>query len=63
MATKAVPTRWRPVAALALEALKGSAKDLEVATWLTEALVRTEGLAGLSAGARHHRRTGRALLG
>ncbi len=46
-----VPTRWRPVAALALEALKGSAKDLEVATWLTEALVRTAGLAGLSEGA------------
>ena len=48
---ESVPKRWRPVAALALEALKGSAKDLEVATWLTEALVRTEGLPGLSTGA------------
>jgi type VI secretion system protein ImpA len=48
---EAVPTRWRPVAALALEALEGSAKDLEVATWLTEALVRTTGLSGLSQGA------------
>ena len=42
---------WRPVATLAREALTGSAKDLEVATWLTEALVRTAGLPGLSDGA------------
>jgi type VI secretion system protein ImpA len=42
---------WRPVAALAAEALKATSKDLEVATWLTEALVRVAGLPGLMAGA------------
>lgn len=46
-----VATLWRPVAALAIDALKTSSKDLEVATWLTEALVRIAGLAGLMAGA------------
>src|SRR5438045_1678625 len=39
--------RWRPVATLAASALKETTKDLEIATWLTEALVRTSGLAGL----------------
>lgn len=48
---ESLPKHWRPVATLAAEALKGSAKDLEVATWLTEALVRTDGLPGLSTGA------------
>jgi len=43
--------KWRPVATLAALALKESTKDLEVATWLTEALVRTAGLEGLQAGA------------
>jgi len=43
--------KWRPVATLAAGALKDSTKDLEVATWLTEALVRTAGLEGLKAGA------------
>src|SRR5262245_2831550 len=42
---------WRPVAALAIGALKSNSKDLEVATWLTEALVRMAGLRGLMAGA------------
>jgi len=42
---------WRPVSALAVEALKAASKDLEVATWLTEALVRIAGLPGLMAGA------------
>lgn len=42
---------WRPVEALATEALKSMSKDLEVATWLTEALVRIAGLRGLMAGA------------
>jgi type VI secretion system protein ImpA len=37
---------------LAVEALTNSTKDFEIAAWLTEALVRQEGLAGLSAGAR-----------
>ena len=42
---------WRPVATLAIGALKSTSKDLEVATWLTEALVRIAGLRGLMAGA------------
>jgi len=42
---------WKPVATMAISALKASSKDLEVATWLTEALVRTAGLRGLMAGA------------
>lgn len=46
-----LPALWRPVAALAVGALKSSSKDLEVATWLTEALVRLAGLPGLMAGA------------
>jgi type VI secretion system protein ImpA len=46
-----LPALWRPVATLAIEALKSSSKDLEVATWLTEALVRIAGLRGLMAGA------------
>jgi len=45
------PTLWRPVATMAIGALKASSKDLEVATWLTEALVRMAGLRGLMAGA------------
>ena len=46
-----VPALWRPVATLAIGALKSDSKDLEVATWLTEALVRIAGLPGLMAGA------------
>jgi len=46
-----LPTLWRPVATLAISALKANSKDLEVATWLTEALVRIAGLRGLMAGA------------
>jgi type VI secretion system protein ImpA len=46
-----LPALWRPVAALAVGALKSNSKDLEVATWLTEALVRIAGLPGLMAGA------------
>ena len=48
---EAIPTHWRTVQSLAVKALKESAKDLEVATWLTESLVRTAGLRGLSTGA------------
>ena len=43
---------WRSVRALASEILSSKAKDLEVAAWLTEALVRSDGLAGLAFGAR-----------
>ena len=48
---ESLPALWRPVATLAIGALKSNSKDLEVATWLTEALVRTAGLRGLMAGA------------
>jgi type VI secretion system protein ImpA len=48
---EALQARWRPVASLAGAALKETTKDLEIATWLTEALVRTSGLTGLTAGA------------
>lgn len=45
------PSRhWQTVRQLALEALAAS-KDLEIAGWLTESLVRSDGLAGLRAGA------------
>jgi len=42
---------WRQVRGLAVKALSEQTKDLEIAAWLTEALVRTDGLAGLAAGA------------
>jgi type VI secretion system protein ImpA len=48
---EALQARWRPVATLASTALKTATKDLEIATWLTEALVRISGLGGLTAGA------------
>jgi type VI secretion system protein ImpA len=43
---------WRTVREVALKTLAENAKDLEVAAWLTEALVRSHGLAGLAAGAQ-----------
>ena len=43
---------WRTVRELALATLKETAKDLEVAAWATEAMVRSHGLAGLCAGAQ-----------
>jgi type VI secretion system protein ImpA len=42
---------WRLVRDLALEALSTSTKDIEIAVWLTESLVRSDGLAGLTVGA------------
>ena len=42
---------WRTVRSLAETVLRENAKDLEVATWLTEALVRAAGLRGLATGA------------
>lgn len=48
----AVSEGWRQVRRLAVEALTDRTKDFEVAAMLTEALVRLEGLRGLSAGAR-----------
>ena len=43
---------WRQVRRLGVEALETKSKDFEFAAWLTEALVRQEGLAGLASGAR-----------
>ena len=41
---------WPAVIKLSKEALVGKSKDLQIAAWLTEALLRREGFAGLSAG-------------
>ncbi len=42
---------WRDVLSVAQTALASQSKDFEVAAWLTEALVRTYGLPGLTAAA------------
>ena len=44
--------QWRVVRELATEALTLHSKDLEIAAWLTEALLRDAGLNGLTAGFR-----------
>src|SRR5215471_2801816 len=41
---------WPTVIKLTKDALAGKSKDLQLAAWLTEALVRREGFAGLSSG-------------
>ncbi len=46
------PPEWRAVRQLGVKLLTETCKDLEVAAWLTEALVRAEGLSGLTVGAR-----------
>lgn len=43
---------WRDVLAIGEDALSTQTKDLEVAAWMTEALVRRDGLAGLTLGAQ-----------
>ncbi|HEV8678712.1 MAG TPA: type VI secretion system protein TssA [Stellaceae bacterium] len=48
----AVPPQWRTVRDLALEAIAARSKDLEIAAWLTEALLRSDGLTGFIAGVR-----------
>ena len=45
-----IPAEWRTIGDLAYEALTTRTKDLEIAAWLTEALLRSDGLQGLSAG-------------
>jgi type VI secretion system protein ImpA len=50
-AESATPAQWRTVVSLAKTALTERSKDLEVAAWMTEALVRLHGLPGLTAGA------------
>jgi type VI secretion system protein ImpA len=47
----APPPQWRTVQLLAVEALTTRTKDLEIAAWLTEALVRSSGLVGLAVAA------------
>ena len=42
-----VPAQWRIVRELAVKALTEKTKDLEIAAWLTEALVRLDGMPGL----------------
>ncbi len=42
---------WRTVRQIAVSALTESTRDLEIAAWLTESLVRGEGIAGLALGA------------
>jgi len=41
---------WKQVVKLAGDALAARSKDLQLAAWLTEAMLRTEGFAGLLAG-------------
>ena len=48
---RAPPLPWRTVRSLATTGLSQNAKDLEFASWLTEALVRASGLRGLGTGA------------
>lgn len=48
----ALPPQWRTIRDLGMEAIAGRSKDLEIAAWLTEALLRCDGLAGFTAGAR-----------
>jgi type VI secretion system protein ImpA len=43
---------WRDVLSVGQQALATQSKDLEIAAWMTEALVRIHGLPGLTAGAR-----------
>jgi type VI secretion system protein ImpA len=43
---------WRDVLSIGQQALATQSKDLEIAAWMTEALVRMHGLPGLTAGAR-----------
>ncbi len=45
------PPQWRTVRDLASKALQTETKDLEIAAWYTEALVRSDGVVGLTAGA------------
>jgi type VI secretion system protein ImpA len=47
-----VAPQWAEVRRLARELLATEAKDLEVAAWCAEALLRSDGLAGLAAGVR-----------
>ena len=41
---------WKKAISLSVDALKNRTKDLQIAAWLTEALIWTEGFEGLTAG-------------
>ncbi len=45
-----VPQEWRTIRELALDALATQSKDIEIAAWLCEAMLRLDRLAGLAAG-------------
>jgi type VI secretion system protein ImpA len=45
-----MPAQWRTVRSLAAEAIATQTKDLELAAWFTEALLRSDGLPGLHLG-------------
>lgn len=49
-ATERKTADWSAVVKLSRDALTQKSKDLQIAAWLTEAMVRREGFAGLSAG-------------
>ncbi len=46
----AIGQHWREVKKIAVSILETKSKDFEIAAWLTEALVRQDGLAGVEAG-------------
>jgi type VI secretion system protein ImpA len=46
------PPEWRTIRDLGVEAIAGHTKDLEIAGWLTEALLRSDELPGFTAGVR-----------
>ncbi|WP_439579647.1 type VI secretion system protein TssA [Elioraea sp.] len=48
----AAPPQWRVIEELAAKALESQSKDLEVAAWYTEALVRHHEFEGLAAGVK-----------
>lgn len=48
--SETVPAEWRVVAGLAPTVLATRSKDLEIAAWLAEALLRTRGMEGLADG-------------
>lgn len=51
-AAAAPPPQWRTIRELGIEAIATHSKDLEIAAWLTEALLRSDGLVGFNAGVR-----------
>jgi hypothetical protein len=59
---ESLPALWRPVATLAIDALKSNSKDLEVATWQTEVLADRR-ISRSDGGSRGHCRACRAALG